>query len=51
MSGGESWRSMPGQPRVCAGCGQRVILKREPIWFDTFRLMTWHMRCRLGKTT
>jgi hypothetical protein len=43
---GDGWNSMPGQPRVCAGCGQRVTLKAEAIWLDTFRRLSWHFRCR-----
>ena len=47
MSGGESWKSMPGQPRVCAGCGKRIVLKREALWFKTMEpKATWHFRCR-----
>jgi hypothetical protein len=43
---GDGWKHMPGQPRVCAGCGERVKLKGEALWLDTFRRLTWHFRCR-----
>jgi hypothetical protein len=35
-----------GQPRVCAGCGERVTLNAEPLWFRRFPVPeTWHFRC------
>jgi hypothetical protein len=32
--------------RDCAGCGERVILKAEPVWFERYPVVrTWHARC------
>jgi hypothetical protein len=32
--------------RNCAGCGERIILKAEPVWFERFPVVrTWHARC------
>ena len=42
MSG---WVDMPGQPRTCAGCGEKVTLKGS-VWFDTMRKRTWHLAAR-----
>jgi hypothetical protein len=43
MSG---WSDMPEQPRVCAGCGEKVTLN-DFLWFKRFPVMeTWHWRCR-----
>jgi hypothetical protein len=42
----DGWKAMPGQPRACAGCGERVTLKREAILLDIFRRLTSHFRCR-----
>lgn len=34
--------------RTCAGCGQRVTLNAQPVWFERFPVVrTWHARCRL----
>ena len=41
------WKQMPGQPRVCAGCGERVVLGKGMIWFQTSEpKLTWHIGCR-----
>lgn len=30
------WTTMPGQPRTCSGCGEKLTLNSvEPLWFDT----------------
>jgi hypothetical protein len=43
---GDGWRSMPGQPRACSGCGERVKLTKEAISFKTsLPPQTWHCRC------
>ena len=44
---GDDWKAMPGQPRTCTGCGERVTLNAEPVWFVRFPVPeTWHFRCR-----
>ncbi len=49
---GDGWKAMgPEQPKRCAGCGERVTLKGEAIWLDTFRRLTWHFRCRPRRAT
>ena len=33
--------------RTCAGCGERVTLYAEPVWFQRYPIVrTWHARCR-----
>jgi len=47
---GDGWRHMPpDQPRICAGCGERVKLNSEAIWFAVSQRKTWHWRCRPGR--
>jgi hypothetical protein len=32
--------------RTCAGCGERVTLNAEPVWFERYPVVrTWHARC------
>jgi hypothetical protein len=41
-----TWREMPGQPRLCAGCGKPIKLTGDQsIWFDTYRRESWHWAC------
>ena len=47
----QGWNAMPGQPKVCAGCGERIYLsgpKAESHWFGTDAMnvsKSWHVRC------
>ena len=45
---GTTWNSMrPDQPRVCAGCGERIVLKYGPLMFITSDPpSSWHVACR-----
>jgi hypothetical protein len=51
LPAGDGWKAMgPEQPRTCSGCGERVTLKSEPLWFETHEPReTWHWRCRPRK--
>ena len=44
---GDGWAAMgDAQPRVCAGCGEQVML-REGGWFTTMEpRKTWHHACK-----
>jgi hypothetical protein len=50
---GDGWKAMPGQPKACSGCGERVKLNAgEPIWFACSEpRATWHFRCRPRRST
>jgi hypothetical protein len=33
--------------RTCAGCGERIVLKDNSIWFSRYsEIRTWHAPCR-----
>jgi hypothetical protein len=37
--------------RTCAGCGKRIVLKDNSIWFERFPVVrTWHVRCRPSRS-
>jgi hypothetical protein len=42
----DGWKHMPEQPRVCAGCGRRLRLRRDTLWLETMRKLSWHFDCR-----
>lgn len=45
---GDGWNSMPGQPRICAFCGERILISKQAIWFKTSEPKhTWHASCLL----
>lgn len=47
---GDGWNSMPGQPRICAGCGERILISKQAVWFKTSKPQTsWHSTCRKTK--
>jgi hypothetical protein len=48
---GDGWKQMPGQPRICAGCGKRLRLRADSLWLDTSRRLSWHFYCRPRKAT
>lgn len=39
-----------GYPRVCSGCGERVLKTRQAWWQESVAgvRMIWHMACRLA---
>jgi len=44
----DGWNSMLNQPRICEGCGERLIITgRDALWFSTFHKTSWHFRCKL----
>jgi hypothetical protein len=46
---GDGWKYMPGRPRTSAGCGERIKLNSEAIWFKTSApKTTWHAACKRG---
>ena len=42
---GDSYKLMPGQPRVCHECGQPVRISSGEGYFSTLRKLTWHTAC------
>jgi hypothetical protein len=45
---GDGWNSMPEQPRVCAGCGRKLRMTKDVLWFDTLRRESWHTNCKVA---
>jgi hypothetical protein len=37
-----------GMPRVCAGCGGKLSMRRDTLWLDTYRRESWHFACKLA---
>jgi hypothetical protein len=40
-----TWGSMP---RTCAGCGEKLSMRRDSLWLDTARRQSWHSECKLA---
>jgi hypothetical protein len=45
---GDGWKHMdPAMPRLCCGCGKKVVLNGpEAVWFAVSRLEVYHWDCR-----
>jgi hypothetical protein len=42
--------SFEGYPRVCSGCGERALITKQSLWFESRGGVkrTWHVACRLA---